>query len=74
MSRHIPDLLSPPSLYRPLLPSGLQGYILYRHRAAVCSFELVAPPLLLHVKLSSRVLHLCARLYFSNSVPDVWFV
>ena len=24
--------------YRPLLPAGLQGYILYRHRAAVCRF------------------------------------
>ena len=24
-------------LYCPLLPAGLQGYILYRHRAAVCS-------------------------------------
>ena len=23
-------------LYRPLLPAGLQGYIPYRHRAAVC--------------------------------------
>ena len=25
-------------LYSPLLPAGLQGYILYQHRAAVCRF------------------------------------
>ena len=32
------SLVTPPS--RPLLPTGLQGYIPYRHRAAVCRFEL----------------------------------
>ena len=34
--------------YRPLLPAGPQGYTLYRHRAAVCRFELVILPLLVH--------------------------
>ena len=39
MSRHQrryprPSLATPP--YRPLLPAGLQGYIPYRHRTAVC--------------------------------------
>ena len=29
------DVTSP---YRPLLPAGPQGYIPYRHRAAVCMF------------------------------------
>ena len=38
------------SPYRPLLPSGLQDYILYRHRAAACKFELVVLPLLIHGK------------------------
>ena len=42
LSRHLP--------YRPLLPAGLQSYIPYRHRAAVCRFELVVLPLLVHVK------------------------
>ena len=42
-----PSLTTPP--YSPLLPVGLQGYILYRHRAAVCRFELVVLPLLFHV-------------------------
>ena len=37
-------------LYRPLLPIGLQGYILYLHRAVTCSFKLVVLPLLVHVK------------------------
>ena len=61
-------------LYRPLLPAGPQGHILYRHRAAVCSFELVVMPLLVHVKGSTRVNQLWARPYFSSSVPYVWFV
>ena len=33
-------------LYRPLLPVGLQGYILYRHRAFVFRFLLFVLPLL----------------------------
>ena len=40
----------PARLYRPLLPGGLQGYILYRHRAVVYKFSLVVLPLLVHVK------------------------
>ena len=31
--------------YRPLLSADPQGYILYRHRAAVCIFELDVLPL-----------------------------
>ena len=43
-----PSLSTPP--YRPSLPAGLQGYIPYLHRAAVCRFEQVALPLLSHVR------------------------
>ena len=43
-----PSLTTPP--YRPLLPADLQGYIPYWHIAAVCTFELVVLPLLVHVK------------------------
>ena len=48
-----PSLATPS--YHPLLPVGLQGYIPYRHRAAVCRFELVVLPLLGHVKGSTGV-------------------
>ena len=44
--------------YRPLLPAGLQDYIPYRRRAAVCRFVLVVLPLLVHVKGSTGVHHL----------------
>ena len=67
-----PSLATPP--YRPLLPVGLQEYIPYLHRAAVCRFELVVLPLLSHVKGSTEVLHLWARPYLFSSVPHVWFV
>ena len=40
------SLATPP--YRPLLPAGLQGYIPYRHTAAVCRFELVVLPSFVH--------------------------
>ena len=51
MSRH--QLRSPrPSpatvLYRPSLPAGPPGYILYRHKAFVCRFQLIVLPLLVH--------------------------
>ena len=61
-------------LYRQSLPAGLQGYILYRHRAAVCRFELVVLPLLDHLKGSTGVHHLWVLPYFSGSVSHVWFV
>ena len=67
-----PSLATPP--YRTLLPAGLQGYIPYRHIAAVCRFVLVFLPLLVHVKESTGVRHLWACPYFSSSVPHVWFV
>ena len=54
--------------YHPSLPVGLQGYILYQHRAAVRSFKLVILPLLVHVKGSTGVHHLWARPYFLSSV------
>ena len=73
ISTDIPDILSPLP-YRPLLPAGLQDYIPYRHRAAICMFELVILPLYVHVKGSTGVHHLWARPYFSSRVPHVWFV
>ena len=77
MSRHQYEypwssLATPP--YRPLFAAGLQSYIPYRHRAAVCRFMLVVLPLHVYVKGSTGVHHLLARRYFSNSVPHVWFV
>ena len=36
-STDLPYLLSPP-VYCPLLPGGLQGYVLYQHRAVVYGF------------------------------------
>ena len=77
MSRHQhgytwASLATPP--YRPLLSAGLQGNIPYRHRAAVCRFELVVLPLLVHVKGSTGVHLLWARPYFSSSVLHVWFI
>ena len=62
------------SPYRPLLPEGLQGYIPYRYWAAVCRFELVVQPLLVHVKGSTGVDNLWVRPYFSSSVLHVRFV
>ena len=52
-----PSLTTTP--YRPLLLAGPQGYILYRHKAAVCRFQLVVLPLHVHVKGSTGVHHLC---------------
>ena len=49
------SLATPP--YHPLLPVGLQGYIPYWHRAAVCRFKLVILPLLVHVKEFTGVHH-----------------
>ena len=63
------SLTNPP--YRPLLPAGLQGYIPYWHKAAVCRFELIVLPLLGHVNGSTGVHYLWARPYFSSSVPHV---
>ena len=54
--------------YCPLLLAGLLGYIQYRHRAALCRFELDVLPLLVSVKGSTGVLHLQARPNFSSSV------
>ena len=67
-----PSLATPP--YCSLLPVGLQGYILYRHRAAVCRFVLVVLPLLVHVKGSTGVHHLWARPDFSSGVPHILLV
>ena len=67
-----PSLASSP--YHPLFPTGLQGYIQYRHRIAVCRFALVILSLLVHLKGSTGVHHLWARPYFSSRVPHVWFV
>ena len=58
ISTDIPDPLSPPLPIVPLLPAGLQGYIPHRHRAAVCRFELIVLPLLVHVKGSTGLHHL----------------
>ena len=56
-----PSLATPP--YHSLLPVGLQGYILYQHRAAVCRFELVVLPLVVHVNGSTGVHHLWTLLF-----------
>ena len=55
-------------LYRPSLPVGIQGYILYQHRAVVCRSYMAVLPLLVHVKRSTGL-----HLYFSSSVSHVWF-
>ena len=60
-------------LYRPSLPVGLQGYILYWHRAVVYRFSLVVQPLLVHVKGSTWVSRLWVRSYFCSSIPHVWW-
>ena len=62
------------SSYRSSPLAGLQGYIPYPHRAAVCMFELVVLLLLGHMLRSIRVHHLRARLCFSSSVLHIWFV
>ena len=67
-----PSLATPP--YCSLLLAGPQGYIPYRHRPAVCRFELVVLLLLGHMLRSIGVHHLWARSCFSNSVLYVWFV
>ena len=65
-----PSLATPP--YRLLLSADPEGYIPYRHRAAVCRFELDVLPLLVHGKGSTGVHHLWARPYFfSSSVQRV---
>ena len=45
-------------LYLPLLPSGLLGLIMYRHRTVVYRASLVFLPLVVHVKGSTEVYHL----------------
>ena len=65
---------SPPTPYLSLLLADPQGYIKYRHRAAVCRFELDVLPLLVNVKGSTGVHHLRGRPYFSSSVLQVWIV
>ena len=67
-----PSVATPP--YRSSLPADPQGYTSYPHRATVCRCELVALPLLGHVKGSIGVHYLWACPYFSNSAPHVWFV
>ena len=56
-----PSLVTPP--YRSSLLTGLQGYIPYPHRAAVCMFELTVLPLFGHIctslMSSSRLLQQC---------------
>ena len=64
-----PSLAIPP--YHPLLSTDPQGYIAYRHRAAVRRIELDILPFLVHVKGSTWAHHLWARPYFSSSVPRV---
>ena len=67
-----PSLATPP--YHLFLSADPQGYILYRHRAAVCRFKLDVLSLLVRVKGSTGVHHLWARPYFSSSILHVWFV
>ena len=67
------DIIATPP-YRLLLSADPQGHIPYRHRAAVCRFELDVLRFLVHVKGSIGVHHLWTRPYFSCSVPGVWLV
>ena len=67
-----PSLATPP--YRSSLLAGLQGYIPYPHRAAVCMFKLVVLLLFGHVRGSIGVHHLWACPCFSSSVLHVWFI
>ena len=53
-------------LYRPSLPRGLPGYILYRHRLVLYRFLLAVLPLLVHVKGSTGVYHLRVHPYFCS--------
>ena len=53
------SLTAPPS--RPLLSAGPQCYIPYQYRVAVCRFELVVLPLLVHVKRSTGDVGHCWR-------------
>ena len=66
------SLSTPPC--RTSLLAGLHGYILYLHKAAICRFELIAQPLLGHVKGSTRVHHLWSRPYFSSSFLHVCLI
>ena len=69
-------------LYRPLLPGGLPGYILYRHSAVVCRYSPVVQTFLVHVKGSTGVYLLWVRPYFSSmsssskldGFSDLWLV
>ena len=54
--------------------AGLQGYIPYPHRAAICIFELTVLLLLSHMWGSIGVHHLWARPCFSSSILHVWFI
>ena len=58
-------------LCRPLLPVGLQGFIPYRHRAAVCRFKLVVQNLFDHMKGSTGLHHLFSLARWeSSSLPS----
>ena len=74
ISTDIPDPLSLPPPYRPLLLAGPQGYSPYRHWAAVCRFQLVVLPSHVYVKGSTGLHHLWARPYFSSSFLLAWLV
>ena len=72
ISADIPDPLSP---HLPIVHCFWQVFrVTYRHRSAVCRFDLIVLPLLVHVKRSTVVHHLWARPYFSSIVPHVLFV
>ena len=68
LTMDISDILSPPI---PIVHCLGQVFH-YRHRAAVCMFELDVLPLLAPVKGSKVVHHLWVRPYFSCRVPRVW--
>ena len=58
ISTDIPDPLLPSLSIVHSFLADPQGYIPYQHRAAVCRFELVVLPLLIHVKGPTGVHHL----------------
>ena len=57
-------------LYHPLLPVGLQGYTLYRHKAVVCRFYLVVLLLLIHVKKKRKKIFL----FFQKPWEAAWWM
>ena len=62
------------NLYRPSLPAGIRGYILYQYRAVVDRFYRVSQLLIVRVKGFTGVHRLWVPPYFSKSLLHVLFI